>query len=133
MALPRLSRIAATARVLLAVAVLLSALTGCGGKRVYREGATIAGRPGDEFIVELASSPATGYSWALVGQADPRVVALMASDFQPAPSSGPGVGGNQRWIFRLVGPGATTISFGYGRSWENVPAEKAALFNVVVR
>jgi predicted secreted protein len=119
--------------ILLGVALLAWA-EGCAGKKVYREGAsTIAGSTGDFATIELAADPATGYSWALVGHADPRVVTLIETDFVPPATSAAGALGRQRWTFRLVGPGTATITFGYGRTWANTPAERATMFNVVVR
>ena len=131
MALPRLS---ARAGLALLSVVLLACAAGCASKKVYREGTpTIAGRPGDFATIELAADPSTGYSWMLVGHADPRIVTLMESDYEPAKSATAGAPGHQRWTFRFVGPGTATLTFGYGRTWANAPAEKATMFNVTVR
>jgi predicted secreted protein len=132
-ALPRLSRVTRGTLALLAVGVLLAA-TGCASKKVYREGtATITGRPGDFATIELAADPSSGYSWMLVGHADPRIVTLIDSDYEQSKSSAAGVPGYQRWTFRFVSPGSATLTFGYGRTWANAPAEKATMFNVTVR
>jgi len=130
-ALPRLS---ARASLALLSVVLLACASGCASKKVYREGtSTITGRPGDSITIELAADPSTGYSWMLVGHADPRIVTLMDSDYEPAKSSAAGVPGYQRWTFRFGSPGTATLTFGYGRTWANAPAEKATMFNVTVR
>jgi predicted secreted protein len=130
-AFPRLSRVT---RLALLSVVLLACASGCASKKVYREGtSTIIGRPGDFVTIELAADPSTGYSWMLVGHADPRIVTLMESDYEPAKSSAAGVPGYQRWTFRFVSPGTATLTFGYGRTWANAPAEKATMFNVTVR
>jgi len=129
-AVPRLSR---GAWLVLSIA-LLAWVAGCASKKVYREGAsTISGRPGDFATIELSADPATGYSWALVGHADPSVVTLIDSDYVSPPTSAVATPGRQRWTFRLVGPGTTTITLGYGRTWANAPAERATMFSVVVR
>ena len=131
MAFPRLSRVT---RLALLSVVLLACAAGCASKKVYREGtATITGRPGDFATIELAADPSTGYSWMLVGHADPRIVTLMESDYEPAKSSAAGVPGYQRWTFRFGSPGTATLTFGYGRTWANAPAEKATMFNVTVK
>ena len=133
MEFPPLKRGAGVRLALLSV-VLLAWATGCASKKVYREGTpAITGRVGDSATIELAADPATGYSWALVGHADARVVTLMDSDFVPPPTSAAGAQGRQRWTFRLVGPGTATITFGYGRTWANTPAEKAMMFSVTVK
>jgi predicted secreted protein len=136
-AVPRLNRRAGL--VLLGLA-LLACVTGCAGfpgfasKKVYREGApTITGRPGDFITIELAADPSTGYSWMQVGHADSRIVTLMESDYAQAPAAAAGAPGHQRWTFRLTGPGTVNITFGYGRTWANAPAEKATMFTVTVR
>jgi predicted secreted protein len=131
-ALPRLSRGSWFALPLLALAALLAAA--CGSQKVYREGTpAIVGRPGDFAVIELAADPTTGYSWMLVGHADPRIVTLIDNDYEPSKSPASGVPGHQRWRFRFVGPGTATLTFGFGRTWANAPAEKATTFNVTVR
>jgi predicted secreted protein len=130
-AVPRLNRRAGL--VLLGLA-LLACVAGCASKKVYREGAsTITGRPGEFIIIELAADPTTGYSWMQVGHPDSRIVTLMESDYEQAKSSAAGAPGHQRWTFRLTGPGTANITFGYGRTWANAPAEKATMFTVTVR
>jgi len=132
-AFPRLSRVVRGALALLAVGVLLAA-TGCASKKVYREGtSTITGRPGDFATIELAADPSTGFSWMLVGHADPRIVTLIDSDYEQAKSSAAGAPGYQRWTFRFGSPGSATLTFGYGRTWANAPAEKATMFTVTVK
>jgi predicted secreted protein len=130
-ALPGLKRVVRGALLVVAATLLVA---GCASRKVYREGAsTIVGAVGDDIVIELASDPATGYSWTLVGQADPRVVTLFETDYVQGTAAGSGTAGHQRWTFRLVGPGSTAITFGYGRTWANTPAEKATLFNVTAR
>jgi inhibitor of cysteine peptidase len=120
---------------LVATALLVAGAAGCASKKIYGEGAsTVNGRAGELFVVELASNPTTGYSWMLVAQPDPTVATLMETDYAVSSSSALGQGGgHQRWTFRLVSPGSTTITFGYGRTWENAPAQKATMFSVTVR
>jgi predicted secreted protein len=136
-AVPRLNRRAGLALLSLA---LLACTAGCAGlpgfasKKVYREGAsTITGRMGELIVIELASDPTTGFSWMQVGHPDSRIITLMESDYAQAPSAAAGVVGHQRWTFRLTGPGTANLTFGYGRTWANAPAEKATMFTVVVR
>ena len=139
MAVPRLTRVGRRALTPQAIAALLAiglllGVSGCAAKKVYREGAsTITGRPGDFITIELEADPSTGYSWMLVGHADPRIVTLIDSDYQQAPAAAAGVPGHQRWTFRFVSPGSANLTFGYGRTWANAPAEKATMFTVTVR
>ena len=137
MAVPRLNSRAGLALLslaLLACTACITSLPGFASKKVYREGAsTITGRTGEFIVIELASDPTTGFSWMQVGHPDPRIVTLMESDYAQAPSAATGVLGHQRWTFRLTGPGTVNITFGFGRTWANAPAEKATMFTVVVR
>lgn len=119
---------------LLAIAGVLAGSAGCASRKVYREGTpTIAGTPGDSVVIELPADPSTGYSWSLVGQPDPTVATLMSTDFATTATPASGTSGHERWTFRLVAPGTTSITFGYGRTWANSPAEKAVLFTIVAR
>jgi len=119
---------------LLAVVALLTAAEGCAGKKIYGERTpTIAATVGEQIIIELPSNPTTGYTWMPSGHPDSMVVTLMASDFEPDPSTAFGTGGHHRWTFRAVGPGSTTIKFTYGRTWEQTPPEKSATFILNVR
>ena len=137
MAVPRLSRRAGLALLslaLLACTACVAGFPGFASKKVYREGAsTITGRAGESIVIELASDPTTGFSWMQVGHPDPRIVTLMESDYVQAPTAVSGAPGHQRWTFRLTGPGTVNITFGFGRTWANAPAERATMFTVVVR
>lgn len=120
--------------VLLAIAAALAGAAGCARPQVYREGVTtIAGKPGQTFTIELPADRATGYSWSIVAPPDPTVATLMATEFAAVPSPASGTSGHERWVFRVVGPGTTRITFGFGRTWANAPAERATMFTVVVR
>jgi predicted secreted protein len=119
---------------LLAVATLLTGPAGCARTKLYGEGTpTIVTAQGEQVVIELASNPTTGFSWALSGQPDPMVVTLMANDYAPSPSPTLGASGHQRWTFRAVGLGSTTIRFAHGRTWQQTPPDKTATFTVIVR
>ena len=125
---------ARAAVVLVAIVGVLAGSAGCASTKVYREGtATIAGRAGESFIIELPGDPATGYSWSMVGQPDPTIATLITTDFATVPSPTSGTSGHERWTFRLVAPGTTSITFGYGRTFAISPAERAVMFTIVVR
>ena len=110
--------------------VIAVVVVGCASQKVYRDGTpTISGKAGERVVIELASDPGSGYSWMLTGQPDPTVATLMETDFVIAS----GTAGHQRWTFRFVAPGTSTITFSYGRTWEHAPAQKATMFTVTVR
>ena len=72
------------------------------------ESGTAAVRTGDRLVVRLAENPTTGYRWELQA-ADPTVLALESSSFEPPATSVPGAGGRRTFKFLAVGPGATEL------------------------
>ena len=134
MALPGLRRPLCSGLALVAVVALLTGAEGCARKKVYGESTpTITAMVGEQVIIELASNPATGYTWMPGGHPDSMVVTLMTSDFEPNPTATFGTSGHHRWTYRAVGPGSTTIKFQYGRTWEQSPPDKSATFTINVR
>ncbi len=117
----------------LTVAGLL-VVAGCAVKKVYGAGAsTIETTVGQDIVIALGSNPTTGYVWQVGGRVDPAIVALMSSDYEPSPSTALGAAGHQRWTFRAVGRGTTTIRLDYARPWELASPVKSTTFALVVR
>ena len=109
-------------------------VAGCAGKKVYGAGvSTIEMTMGQDIVIALESNPMTGYGWQVGGRVDPAIVALISSDYESSPSTALGAGGHQRWIFRAVGRGTTTIRLDYARPWELAPPVKSTTFTLVVR
>ena len=108
---------------LLVVAALLGGLAGCAKKTVYGEATPrIETSRGQDIVIALPSDPTTGHEWRIGSSPDSRVIALLSSDYD---------NGQQRWIFRAVGPGTATLRVDYGRPWAT--PVKSATFTVVVR
>ncbi len=74
---------------------------------------------GATFDVELEAVPTAGFRWTLTGSGGGPVVQLVDSAVTP----GAAVGGRarQRFTFRAVSAGTTTLTFSYGRSWDREP------------
>jgi predicted secreted protein len=68
---------------------------------------------GDEFEIVLASNPSTGYSWALVDELDPGVVAVVSQEYKGEEDAAPGSGGMDVWTFEALSAGETQIVLGY--------------------
>jgi inhibitor of cysteine peptidase len=68
---------------------------------------------GDQFEIVLASNPSTGYSWALVDELDPGVVAVISQAYKGEEDPAPGSGGVDVWTFEALAPGETQIVLGY--------------------
>jgi inhibitor of cysteine peptidase len=73
---------------------------------------------GDEFVIVLDSNPTTGYSWAVAGQTDPRVVEIVGSNYVAPDTELVGAPGKDYWTFKAAGKGNTSITLEYGRPWE---------------
>ena len=117
----------------LTVAGLL-VVAGCAGKKVYgADVSTIETTVGRDIVFALESNPTTGYTWRVSGHVDQAIVGLISSDYEPSPSTALGVAGHQRWTFRAVGRGTTTIRLDYARPWELTSPAKSATFTLVVR
>ena len=117
----------------LTVAGLLAG-AGCAGKKVYgADTPTIETTVGQDIVIALESNPTTGYVWRVGGRVDPAIVALISSDYEPSPSPLLGAAGHQRWTFRVVDRGTTTLRFDYARPWELTSPVKSTTFTVVVR
>ena len=118
----------------LTVAGLL-VVAGCAGKKVYgANGSTIETTVGQDIVIALESNPTTGYTWRVSGRVDQSIVGLISSDYEPSASTTAlGVSGHQRWTFRAVGRGTTTIRLDYARPWELTSPAKSTTFTLVVR
>lgn len=96
----------------------------------------IRARAGEEFTITLRANATTGYSWALADSLDARLLAYVRNDYlaDPAPAGTVGSGGRERWTFRALAPGETSIFLRYARSWEQpLAGAAAATFHVVIR
>ncbi len=79
------------------------------------------------LVVELASNPSTGYSWALDG--DPSPLKLVNSEYKQDQSGKIGATGTLRFRFEATAAGASTLKLVYHRPWEKhvAPAKKFTL------
>lgn len=105
-----------------AAAVAMLAVAGCGSDDAgavptvtLAQGATdlaVDVAVGNEFVVEVASNPTTGYSWAYHGVGSGADVAEVSSTFTGADTEALGSGGTQVWRFRAesAGPGRLMFS-----------------------
>lgn len=84
-------------------------------KTYTREHPSISVKAGDQFVVELAANPTTGYQWQPAF--DPAALKLLGRDFSLADAA---VGGSgvERFRFESLAVGVSQLSFAYQRSWE---------------
>ena len=112
--------------VLVLPVLLVAVLTACGdddeggggGGTVYTQaGEQVSVRVGDEFTIELASTPSTGYSWELAEDPGDQVQ-LVDHDYEAEGDAQPGSSGVQRFVFEGMKVGTTQLTFSYVRPWE---------------
>jgi inhibitor of cysteine peptidase len=76
---------------------------------------------GDLLQVKLPSTPSTGYSWAIAGNAPSVLRPAGDAKFDPPAKGSPGAAGTQTFEFRVVGGGGAFLDLVYRR-----PSEKDA-------
>jgi inhibitor of cysteine peptidase len=72
-------------------------------------------KSGEEFIIKLESNPTTGYSWH--PSFDEAILELISHEFISRTKQ-IGARGEDRFDFKAIKPGITTIKMIYKRSWE---------------
>jgi len=97
------------------------------------DGKTLKVKVGDVIRVKLKSNRTTGYSWALTGKTDAKVLKSGEVEYKvdEHPAGMVGVGGNDFCSFTALAPGRTDISLGYARPWEK-DKEPAQAFKLTV-
>ena len=87
---------------------------------------------GKLLVVTLESNPSTGYQWELIENNESILKQFGQTEYKPAETSNPRVGGGGWDIFRFkaVSAGQTTLEFVYHRSWED--AEPLETFSIQV-
>ncbi|MDD4957495.1 MAG: protease inhibitor I42 family protein [Candidatus Omnitrophica bacterium] len=72
---------------------------------------------GAEFTVKLDSNPTTGYLWeGVIG--DGRTLKFVKEEYNRSETDRVGVGGEQVFVYKAIGPGPTNIRFSMLRPWE---------------
>jgi predicted secreted protein len=90
-------------------------------------------RVGEQVAVGLESNPSTGFSWAITSEPDAGVVSVRPRQHVPSASGRLGAAGVDCFVLDAVGPGMTSMDFGYARPFEaGVPASETATVTVVV-
>jgi inhibitor of cysteine peptidase len=100
-----------------------------------RQPRVIKARLGQSFTITLKSNRTTGYEWQFAKPLDEGMIQLISSDYLPDKTGLIGAGGKQRWVFKAMKPGKTTLYFKYVRPWEkgNLPEGEESFLIVIVR
>lgn len=105
-------------------ALLLAAACGGGGSDDVTltesdSGSTVQAEVGEDLVVQLEANPTTGYQWQLADGLDTDVVEKVSNSYAQGGEEGvAGAGGIDTWTFKAVGPGTTTITLDYLRTFE---------------
>jgi len=96
-------------------------------------GGTIHVVPGATVRINLKANRTTGYSWALTGKPDEKVLKSDGNEYKvnDHPEGMVGVGGVDAWTFSALAPGKAEIVLGYARPWEK-DKEPAQAFKLTV-
>ena len=89
-------------------------------KRYVDPRAAIQVAVGEEFALELAGNPTTGYTWQI--SADSQHLELLGQKFE-AGGEGVGAGGREVFHFRTLATGDTEIACEYRRPWDKEPRD----------
>ena len=93
-------------------------------------------KPNENFTIQLASNPTTGYSWQLAEPLDKNHIELINHTYQPNdhPQGMVGVGGTEIWQFRALKSGTTQIKMRYVHPWETeIPAAQEATYSIEIQ
>ncbi len=101
-------------------------LTGCSSKvtvdACYDVGEVVV-PVGELLAVRLESNPATGFNWELVEIGNQHVLEFVESEYEAGEGAKqnpplPGSGGVEKWGFRALKKGQSSIAMEYSRPWE---------------
>jgi inhibitor of cysteine peptidase len=76
---------------------------------------------GEQFEIELAENPTTGYRWHFLSTGGP-VLDIQEDSFQST-GAACGAGGMRRWRLRALQMGTTQLAIEHRRSWETHATE----------
>lgn len=92
---------------------------------------TLYYRVGDYFNIELEANPSTGYQWN-IGY-DSNYLELRDHYFTSYSSMSIGSGGLDRFAFKALRTGQTTVSFSYLRLWENALPLQTKTYTIYIQ
>lgn len=76
---------------------------------------------GQQFQIQLAANPTTGYTWQLDDTYDHTTVRYISNQFTPTTNNA-GSPGIDVWAFEALRSGITDLQFSYSQSWDTATA-----------
>ena len=121
--------------IVLSLVVILGLVAGCAGasaeeKIFTNSDEVIRVKAGEEFVISLEANPTTGYSWVAASPAS--WLEFLGKTYVAGEPAMLGSGGKEELRFKASAKGSTTITLGYGRSWEATAIEQKT-FEVEVK
>jgi inhibitor of cysteine peptidase len=86
-----------------------------GGKVFTQAGGEITVTNGEAFEIVVDSNPSTGFVWTVAEEPDSAVATLEDQVYEKPDSSALGAPGTERFTFKAVGTGTTTVALNYAR------------------
>jgi inhibitor of cysteine peptidase len=119
------------------LALAAFSLAGCrGGQALLTEqdnGTIVEVAVGEEFSVQLAGNPTTGYMWSLA-ELDSNYLQQQGEADYERDNDLIGAGGVYTFHFKALQVGQTTLTLAYARSFEpDVPPERVFSVEVVIK
>jgi inhibitor of cysteine peptidase len=112
--------------VMIAAVLLLGSAMGCskaGEVKTYTAAEQqIVVSVGGTFVIELKTSPTTGYDWEYTGTSG--WVQLLEKTYKADNTGLVGSGGTDTFKFKAQSKGTATLVFVYKRSWETTIADQ---------
>jgi predicted secreted protein len=100
---------------------------------IVNPGEAVQLRVGEQVAIGFESNPSTGFSWTVTTEPDPAVASVQPRQHVPSTSGRLGAPGVDCFVLDAVGPGMTSMDFGYARPFEaGVPPSETASVTVVV-
>ena len=96
--------------------------------------AVIETNSGKDITITLESNRTTGYEWQLAVPLKDGILAFAHSEYIPSSTDLVGAGGKEKWTFKALKEGKTSLSFIYVRPWEKDVAPAAQkTFAVIIK
>lgn len=105
--------------------VLIFNWFGVGGEKIR------TAEVGDTFLIELESSPTTGYTWQ--ADFDEEMLSLESTNFEVKYPDRAGSPGTRSFTFKALKEGSVNINFTYSKQWENKQPLKEKEYRIIIR
>ena len=100
------------------------------GTQVVPVNKTVQTHLNGTFTITQPSNPSTGYGWTV--QYNHKFFKLVSSTYIPSKSKLEGAPGVQKYVFKAIKKGSSTINLKYLRSWDKKHPAKEIVYHVKI-